>query len=183
MTNEQIKDTIEQFEDDGGIRVRDIAYILLSHMFDDSKTAYKCLFGNEDGFVKYVGDEMREKLEAYMTDMGYIRSMSTDDYTGGISFEENKGQMVAMISRIEKDMTDGMVDRKDGYSLIKDIRTKLNDKFKVEAKKQDRMIIVEKKFDFVCPYTRHECYQLDKEDAMKKWNLIENKTINDGRTE
>jgi hypothetical protein len=35
------------------------------------------------------------------------------------------------------------------------------------------MIIVEKKFDFVCPHTRHECYQLDKETAMEKWNLVE----------
>ena len=58
-----------------------------------------------------------------------------------------------------------------------DIRVKLNDKFKVESKQLDRMIVIEKKFDFVCPHTRHECYQLDKEEAMRRWNLVENKSI------
>ena len=53
-------------------------------------------------------------------------------------------------------------------------------KREMERQHQERQIIVEKKFDFVCPHTRRECYQLDKEYAMKKWNLIEN-TQNDGR--
>ena len=78
-----------------------------------------------------------------------------------------------MISDIECDMGKGLIEKKDGYARIADIRYKLNDKFKVETAQKDRMIIVEKKFDFVCPYTRHECYQLDKEEAMKKWDLIE----------
>lgn len=43
MDNEQIKRTIERFKNDG-IRVRDIAYVLLSKMFADSKIAYQCLF-------------------------------------------------------------------------------------------------------------------------------------------
>ena len=78
-----------------------------------------------------------------------------------------------MIADIEADMAAGLIEKKDGYARIADIRYKLNDRFKVEAAKKDRMIIVEKKFDFVCPHTRHECYQLDKETAMEKWNLVE----------
>ena len=75
-------------------------------------------------------------------------------------------------------MDDGLVDPKDGLKIMADIRVKLNDKFKVESKQQDRMIVVERKFNFVCPATRKECYQLDKEYAMKKWNLIENTQSN-----
>lgn len=180
MDNEQIKGTIEHFKEGGKtIRVRDIAYTLLSKMFVDGKTAYQCLFGSAEGYDDYTDDEMRGKLEQYMSDAGYIRSISTDDDTGEITFEENKKEMERLLTKTQKAMEDGVVDPKDALKIMADIRVKLNDKFKVESKNQYRQIIVEKKFDFVCPHTRHECYQLDKDFAMKKWNLIEN-TQNNG---
>jgi hypothetical protein len=180
MDNEQIKETIEHFKENGEtIRVRDIAYTLLSKMFADSKTAYQCLFGGADGYEDYADDEMRSKLELYLSDAGYIRSISTDDDTGEITFEVNKKEMERLLVKTQQAMDDGLVDPKDGLKIMADIRVKLNDKFKVESKNQYRQIIVEKKFDFVCPHTRHECYQLDKDFAMKKWNLIEN-TQNNG---
>lgn len=174
MDNEQIKKTIEHFKDIGDtIRVRDIAYTLLSKMFADSKTAYQCLFSGGEGYDEYHDDGMREKLEQYLSDEGYIRSISTDDDTGEITFEENKKEMERLLAKTQKAMDDGVVDPKDALKIMADIRVKLNDKFKVESKKQERMIVVERKFDFICEYTRHECYQLDKEFAMSKWNLIE----------
>jgi hypothetical protein len=179
MNNEQIKGTIEHFKESGEtIRVRDIAYTLLSKMFADSKTAYQCLFGTE-GYDDYADDEMRSKLEQYLSDEGYIRSVSTDDDSGEITFEENKKEMERLLAKTQQAMDDGLVDPKDALKIMADIRVKLNDKFKVESKKQDRMIVVERKFDFVCPMTRKECYQLDKDFAIKKWNLIEN-TQNNG---
>jgi hypothetical protein len=179
MDNEQIKKTIEHFKEGGEtIRVRDIAYTLLSKMFAYSKTAYQCLFGSE-GYDEYADDEMRSKLEQYLSDAGYIKSVSEDDGTGTITFEENRREMELLLKKTQQSMDDGLVDPKDGLKIMADIRVKLNDKFKVESKQQDRMIVVERKFDFVCPHTRHECYQLDKEFAMKKWNLIEN-TQNNG---
>lgn len=178
MDNEQIKKTIERFKNDN-VRVRDIAFVLLSKMFSDTKTVYQCLFGNQDGYSDYISNNMRSELEEYMTDEGFIKAVSTDEDDGSITFEENKSALTKMIADIENDMTKGLIEKKDGYARIADIRYKLNDKFKVEASKRNRLIIVEKKFDFICPHTRHECYQLDKEDAMKKWNLIENPN-NDG---
>ena len=173
MDNEQIKNTIEHFKEEStDIRVRDIAYALLSRMFADRKTAYQCLFG-PDGYDDYVSSDMREKLDEYLRNEGYVRSFSTDGDTGEISFEENKSALTKMITDIEVDMANGLIEKKDGYARIADIRYKLNDKFKVEAAQKDRMIIVEKKFDFVCPMLKKECYQLDKEEAMKRWDLIE----------
>lgn len=175
MDNEQIKKTVEHFKSNGiKVRVRDIAYTLLSRMFADRKTAYCCLFGDDEGYDEYATDSVREKVEDYLTLEGYIRSVSTDLDTGEITFEENKAALTKMIDDIEKDMTKGIIERKDGYARIVDIRTKLNDKFKVEAAQKDRMIVVERKFDFICPHTNRECYQLDKETAMNKFNLIEN---------
>ena len=180
MNNEQIKKTIEHFKESGEtIRVRDIAYTLLSKMFADSKTAYQCLFGTE-GYDDYADGEMRVKLEQYLSDAGYIRSVSTDDDSGEITFEENKKEMERLLAKTQQAMEDGLVDPKDALKIMADIRVKLNDKFKVESKKQDRMIVVERKFDYICPKNHVECYQLDKDFAMKKWNLIEN-TQNNGQ--
>lgn len=177
MDNEAIKNTIGYFKEKGvEIRVRDIAYTLLSKMFADSKTAYQCLFGQE-GFDEYISSDNRDVLEDYMTKEGFIRNVSTDTDTGGITFEENKREMEKMLDAIKWDMEKGLIEKKDGYARMTDIRTKLNDKFKVEQQEKERTIIVEKKFDFICPQTRRECYQLDKDFAMKKWNLMENNTI------
>lgn len=172
MDNTQIKNTIEHFKEDGTeVRVRDIAFTLLSKMFSDSKTAYQCLFGTE-GFDEYVTDDMRSKLEAYLTEQGYIKSFSTDAETGGITFAENKHAMERMLMDIQKDMEGGIIERKDGYARMESIRTKLNDKFKVEAAEKDRMIIVEKKFSGICEYCHHEIYVPSEEELMEKYGLI-----------
>lgn len=172
MNNEQIKGTIEHFKESGEtIRVRDIAYTLLSKMFADSKTAYQCLFGTE-GYDDYADDEMRGKLEQYLTDAGYIRSVSTDDDSGEITFEENKKEMERLLAKTQQAMDDGLVDPKDALKIMADIRVKLNDKFKVESKQQDRMIVVEKKFSGICEYCHHEIYVPSEEELMEKYGLI-----------
>lgn len=172
MNNEQIKGTIEHFKESGEtIRVRDIAYTLLSKMFADSKTAYQCLFGTE-GYDEYADGEMRVKLEQYLSDAGYIRSVSTDDDSGEITFEENKKEMERLLAKTQQAMDDGLVDPKDGLKIMADIRVKLNDKFKVESKQQDRMIVVEKKFSGICEYCHHEIYVPSEEELMEKYGLI-----------
>lgn len=173
MDNEQIKATIEHFKEQGDtIRVRDIAYTLLSKMFADNKTAYQCLFGSE-GYDEYSEEEMRSKLEQYMSDEGYIRSVSTDADTGGITFEQNRREMEILLEKTQKAMDDGLVDPKDALKIMADIRVKLNDKFKVESKQQDRMIVVEKKYNHICERYRCECYLPTKEDLMEMYNLVE----------
>ena len=122
---------------------------------------------------------MRSKLEQYLSDAGYIRSVSTDDDSGEITFEENKKEMERLLEKTQVAMEAGVIEPKDALKIMADIRVKLNDKFKVESKKQDRMIVVERKFDYICPKYHVECNQLDKDFAMKKWNLIEN-TQNNG---
>lgn len=176
IDNDKIKEIIGHFREEGGnVRVRDIAYTLLSEMFADARTAYQCLFGGDsDGYEEYSSDPMRDALRDYLTEDGCMRSVDGGGTDGGITFEENKREMERLLAKTQKAMEDGVVDPKDGLKLIADIRVKLNDKFKMERQHQERQIVVEKKFDFVCKYTRHECYQLDKEFAMKKWDLIEN---------
>ena len=176
MDNEQIRKTIEHFKEEGDtIRVRDIAYTLLSKMFADSKTAYQCLFSGTDGYDDYYDDEMRDKLERYMSEEGYIKNMSMDEDTGGITFEENRSAMEQMLKDVQKDMEDGIIDRKDGYARMESIRTKLNDKFKIESKHLQQQIIVEKKYTGVCEYCHHEIYVPSVEDLKEMYGLTEKK--------
>jgi hypothetical protein len=173
MDNEQIKKTIEHFKEIGEtIRVRDIAYTLLSKMFADSKTAYQCLFGTE-GYDDYADDEMRSKLEQYLSDAGYIRNMSEDNDTGTITFEENRREMELLLKKTQQSMDDGLVDPKDGLKIMADIRVKLNDKFKVESKQQARYIVVQKRYNNVCPHCNREIYIPSKQDLMEEYNLTE----------
>lgn len=172
MDNEQIKNTIDYFKESGEtIRVRDIAYALLSRMFTDSKTAYQCLFGG-DGYEDYVADDMRGKVEEYLTQQGFIKSFSTDADTGGISFEENRKEMEMLLAKTQKALDEGIIEPKDALKIMADIRVKLNDKFKVEAKQQERTIIVEKKYSGVCEYCHHEIYIPSVEDLMEKYGLV-----------
>lgn len=178
MNNEQIKGTIEHFKESGEtIRVRDIAYTLLSKMFVDGKTAYQCLFGSE-GYDEYADDEMRSKLEQYLSDAGYIRSISEDSDTGTITFEENRREMELLLKKTQKAMEDGVVDPKDALKIMADIRVKLNDKFKVESKQQARYIVVQKRYNNVCPHCNREIYIPSKQDLMEEYNLIENTNTN-----
>ena len=173
MDNEQIKGTIEHFKESGEtIRVRDIAYTLLSKMFADNKTAYQCLFGTE-GYDDYADDEMRSKLEQYMSDEGYIKSISTDADTGGITFEQNRREMEILLEKTQQAMDDGLVDPKDALKIMADIRVKLNDKFKVESKQQARYIVVQKRYNNVCPHCNREIYIPSKQDLMEEYNLTE----------
>ena len=179
MDNEQIKKTIEHFKEYGEeIRVRDIAFTLLSKMFSDPNTAYQCLFGQE-GYEEYTNDILRDKIAQYMTDEGYIRSMSTDADSGGITFEENKRAMEKLLDDVQDALTKGIIEPKDAFARMADIRTKLNDKFKVEQTQKDRLIVVNAKYNSVCEHCHHEIYIPTKEQLMEEYNLIE-KPNNDG---
>lgn len=172
MNNEQIKETVEHFKESGEtVRVRDIAFTLLSKMFSDSKTAYQCLFGS-DGFDEYVTDDLRDKISTYLKEQGYMRSFSTDA-SGGLTFEENRSAMEKMLKDVQKDMDDGIIERKDGYARMESIRKALNDKFKIEATEKDRVIIVEKKYNHICEKYHCECYLPTVEDLKEMYNLIE----------
>lgn len=181
ITTEQIKETIDHFKEDGlTVRVRDVAFALLAKMFSDNRTAYRCLFGGDEGYGEYANDDIREKLTQYLTEKGFIKSFSTDEGNGGISFEENRKEMEALLQKTQDALEKGIIEPKDAFKIMADIRVKLNDKFKVEAEKKDRMIVVEKKYNHICSRFGVECYLPTKEDLMEMYNLIE-KPNTDGR--
>lgn len=182
------------------VRIRDIAYASLVATLGDENIAYTVVFGTPQTehdvadytsmdsikyLVEWFEEELAPKEVAKERPEDIVKSFkkkNDSDDSGSMSFEENRAGIEKQIEEILElknqlfDADGNCTDVKTMAALQKteaDLRSKLNDKFGASEKSKEQYVIVQKKFDFVCPYTRHECYQMDKEDAKKKWNLIE----------
>lgn len=172
ISNENIKEIISHFkEKDIEVRVRDISYIALKHLFFDPNTAYKSIFGQSDDseIEVYSNSTMIEELEKYMSE-NFFETGAAD-----ISFEENKAYMLKLRTGIEREIDEGRISKKDGYKMLTDISTKLNDKFNVSEDTKDSVVIVNHKYNDICPVCRHEIERrpISKEEAMDMYNLVE----------
>ena len=94
-----------------------------------------------------------------------------------ISSEENFAGAVEQLRRVEElrmrcDPKD-IKTLRDLEKMELEVRVKLVDKWDMQKEEANEKIITPKVYDYICPWTRRECYQLGKEEAMEKWNLIE----------
>lgn len=181
LTNDNIKDIIEDCEAHNRIiSTRDIAYAMLCMNLEDTKVAYKCVFGSDPLFdiavhQAYDESEAISYLKQYLPYMidksnGNGRRKESEQ---DISFDENKAYMLKLKADTERAMADGEIDKKDGLMILKDIAVKLNDKFNVADTANNNTIIVNKKFNSICPKCGSELYIPTKRDLMEKYNLIE----------
>lgn len=174
------------------IMPRDISYVYLCRMFDDSKVVYQLLYGiNASDYEaeKYAKRPQTEFLIDYMNSnypveekqvekkLEIVNKKRKKDDEDSITFDENRKGMEADIRAIEKLVKDGgtSLDTKELSSLIKikaDLRVKLNDKFGAGEKNEEQMIIVNCKYNDICECGR-EIYKPTKEDLMKEYDLIE----------
>ena len=99
------------------------------------------------------------------------------DSKDDITFEENKAYMLKLKAKTEKAMEDGEIDKKDALKILADISTKLNDKFGAKEEIKDQIVQISPKYDYICPRCQTEVSRrpMTKEEAMKEFNLIENK--------
>ena len=160
------------------ITVRDISYSLLCRFYEDKKVSYKIAFGiqgavNEHDFESYEKSREVSFINAYMDKNHPNNNIATKE---DISFEENKAYMLKLKRDTEKAMEDGIIETKDALKILTDISTKLNDKFQVSADVKDQIVVVEQKYDAICPFCNHEVASrpMSKEEAIKMYNLIEN---------
>lgn len=180
------------------VRVRDVGYAVLVAELDDENLAHKLIFGDDGNETTYRELPHIKYLVNYLKaeDLNKSKSKEAEDIAnlivrskgknqnnadGSMTFEENREGIETQLREIVELKKEAM-DSVDGADLKTlallqkteaDLRVKLNDKFGAAEKTAEQYIIVQKKFDFICPYTRHECYQMTKEDAMSKWNLTE----------
>ena len=103
--------------------------------------------------------------------------MGNVTYDEDITFEENKAYMLKLKKDTEDAIEKGEVDKKDGLKILADISTRLNDKFSVNQQQRDQIVIVEQKYNDVCPRCFAEIARrpISKEEAMEMYDLIEKK--------
>lgn len=181
------------------VRIRDVGYAILCSKLDDANMAYMLIFGDDGNLetfskldrIKYLVRYFQsEKLQAKEKDeaaeianlIAKSKGKKTDNSDGSMTFEENREGIEKQLREIVELKKDAMnptegegADLKTLALLQKteaDLRVKLNDKFGAAEKTAEQYIIVQPKFNRICPYTRHECYEMTEEYAMEHFHLI-----------
>ena len=158
------------------LKVRDIAYVLLRRYFDDRSYAWRVCFTDAnydektiDAYEEGTGYQYLKEVLMEVRDRGGLL------YDEDITFEENKAYMLKLKRDTELAMEANELEKKDGLKILSDLSVKLNDKFSVQAEVKDQMVIVEHKYNDICPYCQHEVASkpMTKEEAMATYNLKE----------
>lgn len=166
--------------------MRDISYVLLCKHYEDSSTAYRILFGLDADFnadyasvydqtasMNYLRDYMEFNLngDASTTKKKKKKLSSEDD----ISFEENKAEILNLIKATKRAFESGEIEAKDALKIEADLRVKLNDKFSVTEDVKDQIVVVNQKYDAICPRCGAEVARrpISKEEAMRMYELTE----------
>lgn len=181
ISNEQIKQIIDECAKvKYTVSVRDISYALLCMQFEDSLVAYKCLFGsdydyNQEYHATYDNTATMNYLKSYIETSVLNSNKKTKKKAEDISFEENKEYMLKLKKQTEEAMQEGEIDKKDALKILTDISVKLNDKFSVKEDVQEQIVVVNSKYDAVCPNCGHEVSRktISKEEAKEMYDLIE----------
>lgn len=167
------------------VTVRDISYVILFLEYCSSVVAYKSIFdkdADENSIKKYDTSKKIDFLKMYISSnfkkeekVKQIKKneINNDELIQDITFEENKAKLIAMLQKVNDLVKSGEMSAKDGVKAEIEIRSKLNDKFKVSEEGGQQYIIVEQKYNAICEYCSHELYIPTKEDLMKKYNLVE----------
>ena len=177
LTIEKVGEILTNASSQGAnLKVRDIAYVLLRRYFDDRSYAWRVCFTDADyddktidAYEEGIGYQFLREVLAEVRDRGGLL------YDEDITFEENKAYMLKLKRDTEMAMEAGDLEKKDGLKILSDLSVKLNDKFSVQAEVKDQMVIVEHKYNDICPYCQHEVASkpMTKEEAMTTYNLKE----------
>ena len=185
IDNSKVKEIIEYCKTNNmDVTARDVAYVAMTKVFEDSLLAYKVIFGMDSGFnIEYANTY--DSTTAIVFLKQYISSLfiiSCDDNsrkkkkkTSDISFDENKEYMLQLRKDTEEAMRNGDIAKKDGLVILKDISVKLTDKFNVSESSVEQVVFVNQKYTDICSYCGHEIAPrpISKEEAKKMYNLIE----------
>ena len=195
-----MEDIIKQIVNDAAERghdvtIRNIAYALMRVYFDDTTIAYTVInnaapkqdseVSDYDSMncIQYLIHWFKKDLAKNVCKNEDIvakalkkqkENAPKDDL---ISSEENFAGAVEQLKRVEDlrlrcDPKD-IKTLRDLEKMELEVRVKLVDKWDMQKEEVNEKIITPKVYDYICPWTRHECYQIGKEEAMEKWNLIE----------
>lgn len=169
LDKEKIKIIISDCANLGhNIKIRDISYTLLCECYESIKLAYSSVYGEESDEKKI---EEYDNMPSIVFLKKYIKANVLNKINKGrkkaddgsdlmyksISLEENRDEMLRMLDIIDQSLKEGKIEMKEALKMKIDIRTKLNDKFGGNEKEvADQKIIVNQKYDRICPHCGHE---------------------------
>ena len=182
MTESDIKGIVRDCRNAGyDIRMKDIIFILACRFMDDHGIAYRCIYNKtvsaselsdyENGitYLKELVDRQIEGENNVSTEKDAkdaVTKRRPKSRYKDITFEENKDALISLLEDIKKGKKAGDLDTATALKLETDIRTKLNDKFDISDKKDEHRIIVNSKYNDICPYCRHEIRRKTDADMM-----------------
>lgn len=158
ITNEKLRNIISDSKVAGySVKLRDIAYVMLCTYVEDCKDSYKMIFGKDEDSVieKYAQSRDIMFLKKYMEN-NVLPKRIKEGKKEDISFEENKEYMLKLKRDTETAMGRGEIEKKDALKILTDISVKLNDKFQVSEEKKEQIVVVNQKYNEICPYCSHE---------------------------
>lgn len=177
LTEQDIETIRKELQEDWQpLGVRDIALAILLETIEDPRMAVAgATSPRKAALDASAAPEMAHLREVLRRVMHLQAGPSEVPNVDTISKEENRSELIKMISVIERDMDEGAIERKDGLRLIADIRVKLNDKFEIEeTDSQRRLIVVPQKRNLICAHTQRECtFWPTKEACMQHYKLRE----------
>lgn len=180
------------------VTIRDIAYALMRVKFNDELIAYTVVKGcapEKDSDVTDYDSMDKIKFLVHWFEKDLTPKESVNEYKKAInkaldkqqseskkeelaiSADENFEGAVEQLKRVkelrERCEESDIKTLRDLEKMELEIRVKLVDKWDMQKTEADEKIVTPKVYDYICPWTRRECYQIGKEEAMEKWNLIE----------
>lgn len=177
------------------VTVRNVAYALMRVYFNDPTIAYTVINGSAPKQDSDVTDYDSMSSIQYLTHW-FKKDLAKDEQKKddvvaklmkqqnakskaevAISADENFEGAVEQLKRVQElrercDPTD-IKTLRDLEKMELEIRVKLVDKWDMQKQESDTKIWIGKIYDYLCPWTGRECYQIGKEEAMEKWNLKE----------
>lgn len=163
-------------------KVRDVCYVLLCRYIDDRITIFRSLF-DKDGKMpeSQANNYIKSEKVKYLEDVLQVydnkpKSKKQKREGESISFDENLAYMLKLKKQTEEEMANGKVDKATGLKILSDITVKLNDKFKITEEHKEQMVVVNAKYDAICPVCSTEVARrpISKAEAMELYGLIEN---------
>lgn len=166
LTSQQVRDIVQELRSRGlDVRLRDVSFVVLASAFGDDALAYRAIFGDkpDKNIEEYLEQPMVQEVKASIA----AASPSSDEpaEAQAISFDDLKDGLIADMRALEelresKDENGSPVlDPKEMAQVVArlaDIRVKLTEKFNTTERVVEQRVVVEQKYDTICPYCRHE---------------------------
>lgn len=169
---EQIKKIAEDAQTEGlNVRVRDVAFYILEKTFEDKALAYRTLFDStaEDSKIEeYSGCAVRTYIQGWFKK----NAKTVGDFASSLTFEENRQALIDMLEEIDEAAENNKLKKGEALKMKADIRVKLQDKFGVGDEQEVTIVMVEPKYNKICPRFNVECYEQTREYAMKQFHLV-----------